>query len=176
MSKLLQFLVSPTLANQATIARSRQHAPDSKPSSWILVLAAIVLVTSMGCGDPNRSKIVGTWNIDSPNAIERVRQEPDVADDNSANEEPATQRPKMIVHFYRSGALETETDMGRTVSKKSGTWRMVSFDEEGKKVTIECDLTNQTTQHDILLVDENTIRMVPPNMAGLKKKLKFVRD
>lgn len=146
-------------------------------------LLAIVLL-SVGCGDPNRARVIGRWEIDGGDRwldrseSEDSRQLSSNRDEQAAEEIEDTLPPlppRMVVKFYRSGALETETRISGSISTKSGSWQFVSFDEAEKTITIECDLTNQVTTHELFIKDENTIQMVPPNLAGLQRKLTFVR-
>ena len=80
---------------------------------------------------------------------------------------------RMTITFKRNGVLNTRTRMGEVDQEKTGTWKMISFDKPSRLMTISCEINSQTSEHEIAFVDENTIRLVPPNMAGLKMKLKF---
>lgn len=83
----------------------------------------------------------------------------------------------MRIEFRRNGRLQTLTRMGKiTPNPKQGTWKLISGDiASDGKITIECNLLGQTTEHEIRFIDEDTIEMVPPNMAGTHQKLRFLR-
>ena len=82
----------------------------------------------------------------------------------------------MLIHFYNSGYLATETNMGNISTQKQGNWKLLSYDAQTKTAKIQCKLVDDTTNFDVIVLDDNTLRLVPPNMAGLKTKLKFVRQ
>ena len=141
-----------------------------KFSCWLLLLALA------GCtGDPDRARIVGDWEIaTADHLMGQVNTQPDGSTDMSA---PATdQPPRMMVHFHNSGYLATETNMGSISTKKQGHWKFLSYDAQTRTAKIQCKLVDDTTDFDVIVQDENTLRLVPPNMAGLKTKLKFVRQ
>ncbi len=53
---------------------------------------------------------------------------------------------------------------------------MVSYNESTNSMTIKCDIQMQESEHEITFVDQDTIELVPPNMAGTAMKLKFKRQ
>ena len=131
-------------------------------------LFGIGACTLAGCGNANRSKLVGDWGI---------AQADEVMDRIDASEtkpgEPSESRMKL--QFHQNGLLETKTKMGAVDQKKQGTWKMLSFDPVENSMVISCEINTQTSEHTITFVDENTIELVPPNMAGLTMKVKFKR-
>ena len=135
-----------------------------------LLIAGIVACTLAGCGDANRAKIIGTWGIDSAdNVMSRINQ--DTNED--ALDEP--DEPRLQLVFHRNGKLETKTAMGEVSSHKTGVWVFASYDEPSQLMKISCDIQSQKTEHEIVFVDDQTIKLIPPNMAGTNKKLKFKR-
>ena len=87
------------------------------------------------------------------------------------------QAPKMQIEFRANGTFSTITQMGRVNPKpKIGNWEMVSFDAVSNKMQVKCKIGLQETEHEIEFVDTNTIRLVPPNMAGLSMKIRFQRQ
>ncbi len=88
--------------------------------------------------------------------------------------EPSPSR--MSIQFARSGQLTTTTLMGDINRSKKGTWSFVSFDEKTQTVKVDCQIGLQQTEHEIKLIDDDTIEMTPPNMAGLQMKLRFKRS
>ena len=131
-----------------------------KFSCWLLLLALA------GCtGDPDRARIVGDWEIATADHLM-----------GQVNAQPDDQPPRMLIHFYNSGYLATETNMGNISTQKQGNWKLLSYDAQTKTAKIQCKLVDDTTNFDVIVLDDNTLRLVPPNMAGLKTKLKFVRQ
>lgn len=130
------------------------------------------LLMAVGCtGDPDRYRIVGDWELAvADRLVDQVNA--GSADQAASEDEP----PKMVIHFYRSGSLKTQTNMGTVQSVKQGSWKFLSYDGQSGNAKIECRLMDETTEFDVVVVDENTIRLVPPNMAGLTRKMKFIRQ
>lgn len=135
---------------------------------WLL--ASLFACSLVGCGDSNRAKIIGTWGIDKADTVmSRIKQSGDTADGN-------TESPKMIMRFRRDGGLETKTQMGAVDREKKGRWEFVSFDSVTNAMIVSCEIQMETSEHEITFVDENTIELVPPNMAGTSMKLRFKRQ
>ena len=147
----------------------RKNADRRLLGVFALLVMSLFLV---GCGDANRSRIVGSWKVAT---AERLMKQVNAVDAPSAAGSEG-QLPRMQVHFYYSGRLSTETNMGSVATKKYGSWEFLSYDADTKTAKIECFLLDETTQFDVLVEDEKTIRLVPPNMAGLKQKMKFIRQ
>ena len=145
---------------------------NSKFSTKLLRLSASVIacISLVGCGDVNRNKIVGTWGIEQADKVlKRI-------DSQSESEDDSSVLPSMVIKFFRNGGLETVTKMGDVDRTKQGSWKFVSFDESTNTIQVSCDLMNQVTEHQIELVDSETIKLIPPNMAGTPMKLKFKRQ
>ena len=133
-------------------------------------MTAVFACLLLGCRDANRNQLVGRWGISTPEAVMKR-----IAQDQLSNELPGQTEvsERMTITFKRNGVLNTRTRMGEVDQEKTGTWKMISFDKPSRLMTISCEINSQTSEHEIAFVDENTIRLVPPNMAGLKMKLKF---
>ena len=136
--------------------------------NWLL--ACLIACVFAGCGDPNRTKIIGTWGIDSADTLMSRIKQSDVKRDEDSDS------PKMIMHFRSNGEFDTKTQMGAVDRKKEGQWKLVAFDPATGSMVISCEIQTETTEHEINFVDEDTIEMVPPNMAGTKMKLRFRRQ
>ena len=155
-----------------------------KPTLLIFeILCCLLLLALNGCsGDPDRNRIVGDWEIATADRLMgQVNAAPlnSSSGDSSAvpnNDSSETNKPRMLIRFYYSGALSTETNMGYVSTKKQGSWKFLSFDPDTRTAKIQCKLVDDTTDFDVIVEDEDTLRLVPPNMAGLKKKMKFVRQ
>lgn len=138
-------------------------------SRLALIPFAVVLLIS-GCGDPDRARLIGTWEISGGDGYMN-RADPQQAQDEEMEDLP----PRVVLKFYRSGSLETQTRIGGQISTKSGHWELKSFDEPSATAVISCNLTDQTTKHEVVFEKPDKIKLVPPNMAGLTRKLIFVR-
>ena len=158
--------------------------PKMNPTPQIFkVFCCLWLLAIGGCsGDPQRNQIVGDWEIATADRLMgQVNPEPlDAASaaglDPPTSDSTEAQQPRMLIRFYNSGALATETNMGNVSTQKRGSWKFLSYDPETRTAKIQCKLVDDTTDFDVIVEDENTLRLVPPNMAGLKKKMKFVRQ
>jgi hypothetical protein len=137
--------------------------------AFVLVAISLLLV---GCGDPDRGRISGSWKVAT---AEKLMNQVNAVDDLPAAD-TENLPPRMQVHFNYSGSLMTETNLGSVATKKYGSWKFLNYDAASKTARIECFMLDETTEFDVLVDDENTIRLVPPNMAGLKQKMKFVRQ
>ena len=86
--------------------------------------------------------------------------------------------PMMTLDFRSNGQLVTTTKLGKINSEKKGRWQMVDFTPPST-MTIECYLdqqSDQSRQLEIAWIDDETIRMTPPNMSGQKIKLNFKKQ
>jgi len=139
-----------------------------------LLLASMFACMFAGCGDSNRSKIIGTWGIEQADTVMSriVSEEDGNSQINAVEPEP----PKMLLMFHRNGRLETATRMGDLSQEKTGQWEMISFDESTNSMTIACELQMQKSDYVVTFFDQDTIKLIPPNMAGTKMKLKFKRQ
>ena len=81
----------------------------------------------------------------------------------------------MWLDFQANGWLETETDFPMARGRKKFRWRWLSFDEATGTARIECQREGETTTHDVVFMDDETIRLVPPNIAVLEIELVFRR-
>jgi hypothetical protein len=136
-----------------------------------LTLVALLLLSLCGCyQDPVRAKLIGTWGIEhGARLTARVNQNPEKPGESTDLGE------RMVLVFYASGSLRTNTRMGELNREKNGSWNVVKFDEEKSKMKIRCELMGQQTEHEVRFIEEDLIRLVPPNMAGTKSKLTFRR-
>ena len=130
-----------------------------------IVLLALML---SGCSPAERNKIVGVWTVETADKLsDRISGE---------TENESMPAPTLEVHFQWSGNLKTVTRMGTINREKVGSWKLLNV--EGDEFFLECTLGDskmgfQTTELKIRQIDETTIRMTPPNMAGLTSKMNF---
>ena len=144
------------------------------------ITCILIVLAFSGCtGDPDRSRIVGDWEIATADhlmgQVNLGGPDDSSAAADSVDHSKAGDAPPMLIRFYNSGYLATATNMGNMSTQKQGNWKFLSYDAESRMAKIRCKLVDDTTDFDVIVDDENTLRLVPPNMAGLKKKLKFVR-
>ena len=80
----------------------------------------------------------------------------------------------MEVEFGRGGSLITRTNFGGQQSEKTGTWKTIRSMEQEVVIWVQLgqEDPNEIT---VTLVDQNTIKMVPPNIAVLGKIFTFQR-
>ena len=150
-----------------------QHAePNSRwfgrPKVFATICAFMLSALLAGCSDPNRSKVIGIWELESAASITSRFKE-------TGNESSNNNDNRMSVEFRSDGVLKTQTLMGSMDRQKEGSWTLLSFDESSSTMRLKCVLGMQETEHEIELLDEDTIRMIPPNMAGVEMKLRFKR-
>ena len=143
---------------------------------WRTVLIGMALVSLFGSGcsqtDRVSQALVGNWELtDSTKIAEKINQNTPSKNDDADSESTS----KMNLIFRSNGALETNTMMGDIKRTKSGTWKLNLSEQNGKLLSVECQLNQQITIHEIEFVNSDTIRLTPPNLAGLTTKLTFRR-
>lgn len=152
------------------------------------MLGAMAFLVLSGCVNENRQKIVGSWTmIKADRLAQRVNVTPESTDaGSSARLESSSadsvaaevELPMMTLDFRSDGQLVTTTKLGKIDSAKNGRWRMVSFDPPAT-MNIECFLdqqSDQAQQLEVDWIDDQTIRLTPPNMSGQKMKLNFKKQ
>ena len=123
-----------------------------------------------------RYLLIGTREIEQPESLMQRLDEPNAEDSPNVDDAEMSMESKMQLDFFRNGRLATTTAMGNvTPTPKKGRWEMVSFDEPSQTMTIKCQIGLQESEHKVEFIDADTIKLVPPNMAGLRLKLRFQR-
>ena len=151
------------VTNQRLFRTKRFWQTFSWQTSWYFCLLLFLLA---GCSDPNRMKLVGTWEIqEADNVADQI--------DSLETTDPQTSAPKMSLQFLGSGQLKTVTVMGNINREKEGTWEFESFDEDSETSKITCTIGLQETSHEIRWIKDDVIELVPPNMAGVDLELQF---
>ena len=138
--------------------------------AWLLL---VVISSLAGCSDPQRSQIVGTWQLEKPDQISERITNP--ANDTADNNSDSVDQNRMEIVFRRGGGLVTKTKMGSIDREKSGTWELIQVNESERTATVSCTIQSQTTEHEIELLEQGRLKMVPPNMAGTETRLIFRR-
>ena len=140
----------------------------------VLNMTVLACLLFCGCGDPQRSKLYGTWGIETADNLWQRLGETEIA--GTSADQPMMSRPRMQIQFRSDGELLTITEMGRmTPAPKQGSWELVAYDSATKQMKIKCTIGLQITEHEIQFIDDDRIELVPPNLAGLSMKLKFKR-
>jgi len=150
---------------------------------WAIL--GMVVAGMAGCQPDGGRQLSGKWKLDAEQSLaERMgTQEGSVSSGGSSAEaapfegevDPNVPEPEVTITFRSNGVLETLTRTGIIDSTKSGSWRLVSYDSGKMTAVVECILNQQVTEHEIQWLDEDSIKMTPPNMAGLTMKLIFRR-
>lgn len=148
---------------------ARNPTLEKRYAGFALVLPIAILVLLAGCTQHEQGKLVGVWQIEQASDVaEQIN-----ADEDAANNEGMSSR--MSIEFLSSGHLKTTTVMGEIDRIKEGSWNLVSFDKTNQISVIKCTIGLQETEHEVDWIDDNTIELVPPNMAGVDMKLRFVK-
>ena len=66
--------------------------------------------------------------------------------------------------------------MASTGKPKVGKWSILSWDKQAEVATVRCDLFDEITETKVTFIDENTIQLIPPNIAVLEMELRFRRN
>lgn len=155
----------------------------------LLLLGFCFLAT--GCQNRAASKLTGRWDMLPPeklkdSASKKVDSNKDASTEKAANDtedlidsiaEGDDSVGTMSLVFHRNGKLETFTDfpMASTGKPKVGTWKLKSWDESNQTAVLECDLFDELTETKVTFIDNDTIQLVPPNIAVLEMELRFRR-
>ncbi len=149
-----------------------------------LTVLALAVATMTGCQPEGGRQLAGKWKLDATQSLaERMKQGGSSTDTNPLSTpvrpgetgDISGSGPEVSIAFQSNGRLETLTRTGMIDSAKTGTWRLVSYNAEKMTALIECTLSEQVTEHEIEWLDKDSIKLTPPNMAGLTMKLIFRR-
>lgn len=151
-----------------SVCQRRKAKVSYKGLFWLL---SFLLV--MGCSQyADFDKLVGEWGIESADSLARKLKQSSQND----RQEDFDSQPKMRLKFRRNGTFTTTTQLGEiTPAPKNGTWKLKESDPLSNNLTIEFKIRDQSTDHEVRFLDDNTIELVPPNMAGTDQKLRFRR-
>lgn len=141
---------------------------------WLLPVLA-----SIGCAGEGERKLAGVWQLDSARSLAArlgsgalPQEGADLTPDDTG---PVGASAGITVTFTAGGAWQTTTRTGQIDTTKSGKWKLLKWDPAGPTATIECSQGQQTSEHRIEWLDDDSVKMTPPNMAGLTIKLVFRR-
>ncbi len=159
------------------------------------VLALLTLAIGIffsGCQNRAASKLTGRWDMLPPEKLDDSESQT-VDSNNEADSRKAHDDTESLINsigegdesvgtmslvFHRNGKLETFTDfpMASTGKPKVGKWKLKSWDDSGQIAILECDLFDELTETRVRFIDEDTIQLVPPNIAVLEMELRFRRS
>ncbi len=183
-NQILPFPQGSTLFSNLAAMNSTSPRQFPFPTRQLLLLwVACMGLGCAGCGPkvpplPARS-LVGIWELDEAARLaERINQ-PDSALPGVLPELDASEAKdfgsRMTLEFRSDGSLVTRTALGQLQQQKQGNWQYLSGSFEDRQLAIRCELSQQTTEVDIEVLDGGAIRLTPPNLAGLNTKLTFRR-
>ncbi len=157
-----------------------------------LALLIVFSVTGMlGCQHEVASKLTGRWDMLPPDQIATAGGQAKADGETSSNEKAADATEDlydsvaggetngtMSLVFHRNGKLETFTDfpMASTGKPKVGKWSILSWNKKAEVATVRCDLFDEITETKVTFIDDNTIQLIPPNIAVLEMELRFRRN
>jgi hypothetical protein len=170
--------------------------PSSRASHFTTIAGCVLSVALIallgGCGireHRDAAQLRGVWQLDPEAGLEmRIGTAPDpqsapdsfqLTTGSARTESDPGASPAgdsvMTLSFLAGGKLETQTTTGEINTRKSGSWRMMSYDGQQRTAVISCTLGQQTSEHEVQWIAADTIKLTPPNMAGLSIKLVFRR-
>lgn len=157
----------------------------------ITITCGFLVLACSGCQHEVASKLAGRWDMLPPDEIPASPDESAKATASPASEKALGDTEDlfdsvaggdvtgtMSLVFHRNGQLETYTDfpMASTGKPKIGKWSILSWDADEKIATVRCDLFDEITETKITFIDDNTIQLIPPNIAVLEMELRFRRN
>lgn len=80
----------------------------------------------------------------------------------------------MEVEFKSNGELVTRVNLQGQKTEKTGTWKLVGVEGNVYRLWVEIG-SEDPTEVEATLVSDNTLEMVPPNIAVLNRKFTFQR-
>ena len=134
----------------------------------------------LGCQDPAVDRLQGTWRLDNaeslandmtggPRSKEGLGGVLDSVMDTVLEQVEAS----MEVEFGRGGILTTRSQFGGR-TKKEGIWKVIQSTEQEVVVWFQLG-QDDPAEIKVTLVDQDTIKMVPPNIVVLNKTCTFHR-
>lgn len=137
-----------------------------------LVWTLAVVLASAGCGDSRQNRLHGTWLMSAVDQMaERIpsQNQPVQGTETAAS-------PQMELVFTVNGQWSTRTVINSIRSEKSGTWQWQGATDRPQTFLVKFASELQTSETEIEFVDVNTIKLTPPNLAGLPTRYVFRRQ
>ena len=153
-------------------------------AAWFAALSFLSIslcIALPGCQGVTSAKLLGVWRLEGAEQLAELmtggkRPAGSVgAILDSAVEMVSDQlEASMDVEFRSGGRLITRSSFGGKPTEKSGTWKVIRSSES--EIVIWCQLGEEDPNEiTVTIIDEQTIKMVPPNIAVLKKSFEFKR-
>jgi hypothetical protein len=144
-------------------------------------MAIVIGVSTLGCQYPGVDRLQGTWRLENaeglaelmtggPQSKEGLGGLLDSVIDTVLEQVEAS----MEVEFGRGGNLVTRAQFGGREAKKEGIWKVIRSTEQEVVVWFQLG-QDDPAEIIVAIVDQDTIRMVPPNIAVLNKTFTFHR-
>ena len=157
----------------------RQSSSKSLLSQMLTALPLGMCCLLSGCWTaiPDEAqKLVGSWQMMTDQEV----RSSDVDDETLANrmardsnrvDQAVGNQNLMRVEFSADGVLKTYA-----LQEKTGSWKFESVEESGMVINVICDLGGEQVSTRVQFHSDDTISMVPPNIAVLERELMFKRE
>ena len=156
---------------------------NQKPALIVVAscLALFVASTLIGCQNAETRKLIGEWRLEGAEELAQLmtggnRPAGKLGDlvDSAAGVVVEQLETSMEVEFASRGRLLTRASFGGSPVEKTGTWKTIK--SEGDAITVWCQLTDEEPNEIVVtVIDRDTLKMVPPNIAVLNKPFTFKR-
>jgi len=134
----------------------------------------------LGCQDPGVDRLQGTWRLDNAESLAnlmtggpRPKEGLGGVLDSVMDTVLEQVEASMEVEFGRGGILTTRSQFGGR-TKKEGIWKVIQSTEQEVVVWFQLG-QDDPAEIKVTLVDQDTIKMVPPNIVVLNKTCTFHR-
>lgn len=147
---------------------------------FVCVAIAMLLLNAVGCARPD-GKLIGKWQMEETEELfetmvgetvdDRIEQLE--ADGKNPSKEPGFVASQLEIEFASDGSLRTTHMMMNEPYEKAGSWCFEK--QEGNDFHFTYVLSGETNQSKVTFIDDDTIRMIPPNFHVLGKQHTFKR-
>jgi len=135
----------------------------------------------LGCQNPGVGRLQGKWRLDNADGLAELmtggpRPNEGLAGvlDSVVDTVLEQVEASMEVEFGRGGILTTRAQFGGRDAKKEGIWKVIQSTEQEVVVWFQLG-QDDPAEIKVTIVDQDTIKMVPPNIAVLNKTFTFHR-
>lgn len=143
-------------------------------------LLLVLLAFHVGCG-PSATKLLGTWRMEGAEQLQQLMgatQRPSGMAGALLDSALAAMAEKvdasMEVEFKANGDLTTRAVLAGNKTEKTGNWKLVSVEGDVYRLWVQI-AEEDPTEIEVTMVGQDTIEMVPPNIAVLNRKFTFQR-
>jgi hypothetical protein len=134
-----------------------------------LVIVAAVVVTWFLL-QPS-SPLVGNWEYSFLDVRGRSPAEKNPVDDESSEPRQILNPNYVRIRFFSDGTMMTDTHTPMGGGVHCGTWDTVAS-KHNRPIEIECGYKGDKIRIDIDWVDDDTMRMIPPNLFAIKDRFR----